>query len=675
VSVGLLVGNAVVHFGYSGGEFDAAGLIVLLGFATTSFVGALVASRARGSLIGWLMLASGLTGSLALVAQTWAEAHPPLPGRGWAALLAEVGFLGWLGLAALVLLRFPDGRLATARWRWVERLLLLSIALLAVGQALSPTLSDFPGIKNPIGIDAVRDTGLNEGGFIWLPFLAAMVVSALSPFVRYRRSTGEQREQLKWLALAATVFGIGFLLQAFAFDENPDDLVSSLLQIPFLVGFSFFPIAIGIAILRYRLFDIDLVISKALVVGALAAFITLVYVGFVVVAGSLLGRGDEGNVLLAVVATAVVAVAFQPVRSRMQRVANRLVYGERATPYEVLSELVERMSGAFAIEDLLPRTARALAEGTGANRADVWLRREGMLRVGASWPADAPDPVPLPLGSPGPPDATRFVEVRHHDEVLGALSVTKKPGDPLTPTEERLLSDLAAQEGLVLRNVGLTEELRARLNDLRAAQRRIVAAQTEERRRLERNLHDGAQQQLVALSVKERLAEGLIDRDPEKAKRMLAEVQADTHEALDNLRDLARGIYPTLLADRGLPPALEAQARKAPVPVTVVADGIGRYAHDVEAAVYFCCLEALQNVAKYAEASKATVRLVGEDGWLAFIVADDGVGFEPAEARTGTGLQGMADRLEALGGALEVLSKPQEGTTLTGRIPARSSRS
>ena len=150
--------------------------------------------------------------------------------------------------------------------------MLFSIAFLAVSQALSPTLSDFPGIQNPIGIEAVRETVFYEGGFMWLPFLAAMVVSALSPVVRYRRSTGVEREQLKWLALAATVFGIGFLLQPFAFDENPDDLVSSLLQIPFLLGFAFFPIAIGVAILRYRLFDIDLAIRKALVPGARRRF-------------------------------------------------------------------------------------------------------------------------------------------------------------------------------------------------------------------------------------------------------------------------------------------------------------------------------------------------------------------------------------------------------------------
>jgi signal transduction histidine kinase len=177
----------------------------------------------------------------------------------------------------------------------------------------------------------------------------------------------------------------------------------------------------------------------------------------------------------------------------------------------------------------------------------------------------------------------------------------------------------------------------------------------------------------VALAVKQRLAEGFVRRDPDRVAQMLAELQTDTVEALENLRDLARGIYPPLLADQGLKAALESQARKTPVAVTIETDGIDRYAQEIEAAAYFCCLEALQNVAKYAEASKATVRIVDEEGWLSFVVADDGAGFDPAETPLGTGLQGMADRVHALGGTLEVRSRPGEGTTLTGRIPIRSS--
>jgi signal transduction histidine kinase len=234
--------------------------------------------------------------------------------------------------------------------------------------------------------------------------------------------------------------------------------------------------------------------------------------------------------------------------------------------------------------------------------------------------------------------------------------------DPMTPAKERLIRDLAAQAGLVLRNAKLIE-------DLRASRQRLVAAQDQERRRIERNIHDGAQQQLVALAVKLKLADALVGRDEERAHAMLADLQVETNQTLEDLRDLARGIYPPLLADKGLAAALENQSRKSTVPVSVETDGIGRYPQEAEAAVYFSCLEALQNVAKYAGATKATVRLAQTNGSLTFEVSDDGIGFDPAAASRGSGLQGIADRLAALGGELEVRSAPGDGTTVAGRLP------
>jgi signal transduction histidine kinase len=254
------------------------------------------------------------------------------------------------------------------------------------------------------------------------------------------------------------------------------------------------------------------------------------------------------------------------------------------------------------------------------------------------------------------------VPVRHQGELLGALTLTKPPNETLTPTERKLVADLAAQAGLVLRNVRLIE-------DLRASRQRLVAAQDEERVRLERNLHDGAQQQLVALAVKQRLVESVLERDPAKARELMAELQAQTTEALETLRDLARGIYPPILADRGLEAAVEAQIRRAAVPIELEADVSKRYPREIEAAVYFSCLEALQNVAKYANASRTIVRLNDAPGWLTFTVADDGVGFDAARTSFGTGIMGIRDRVEALGGTLEVRSRPGGGTNLTGRLP------
>jgi signal transduction histidine kinase len=310
--------------------------------------------------------------------------------------------------------------------------------------------------------------------------------------------------------------------------------------------------------------------------------------------------------------------------------------------------------------------AQIVGQGTGAERASVWLRIGGGLRREATWPEPMPPAlVPAP-GDALPELGERAVEVRHRGELLGAIAVAMPPAEPLDPGKERLIRDLAAQAGLVLRNVRLIEELRA-------SRQRLVAAQDEERRKLERNLHDGAQQQLVALQVQLRLAEQLVGRDAEQQRELLGRLKEATGQALEDLRDLARGIYPPLLADRGLPAALEAQARRAPVPVEVEPDGVGRYERDVESAVYFCVLEALNNVAKYAEASRAVVRLSEAEGRVRFEVQDDGRGFDPDRAGYGTGLQGMADRLDAIGGRLEVDAAPGRGATVRGEIPIGSS--
>jgi len=435
------------------------------------------------------------------------------------------------------------------------------------------------------------------------------------------------------------------------------------------------PAAVAIAIFKYRLYDIDVVISRTLVYGALAGFITAVYVGIAVGIGTLVGSGGKPNLGLSILATAIVAVGFQPARERLQKVANRLVYGKRATPYEVLSQFSERVAESYASDDVLPRMARVLAEGTAAEVAEVWLRSGDALQRTAAFPLDSAMPSTVHLNGSaevGIETADRSVLVRHQGELLGALTVTKRRGESLTPIEIKLMDDLAHQAGLVLKNVGLTSDLQARLVDLRASRQRLVAAQDDERRRLERNLHDGAQQHLVALKVKLGLAEMVATRDPEKARAAIAELKQDADDALETLRDLARGIYPPLLADKGLSTALQAQARKATLPVTIEADGVGRYPQDTEAALYFCILEALQNIQKYAQASRAVVRLREEGGELSVEVADDGRGFDVSTTIRGNGLTNMEDRLDALGGTLQIMSRPGGGTTLRVILPAAS---
>jgi signal transduction histidine kinase len=322
------------------------------------------------------------------------------------------------------------------------------------------------------------------------------------------------------------------------------------------------------------------------------------------------------------------------------------------------------MSETYATDDVVGRTAQLLGTATGATNAVVWLRVGREIRPAGAWPTGETAGTPLALDGDDLPmlPADWAEPVHDRGELLGALAVTMPANDPIGPGRQRLVRDLADQAGLALRNVRLIEELRA-------SRQRLVAAQDEGRRRLERNIHDGVQQQLVALAVRLRLADTLVERDPARAREAIAALQDEANDALEDLRDLARGIYPPLLADRGLEAALAAQAKKGTTPATVEADGVARYAREIESTVYFCALEALNNVAKYADATAVLVRLEQRNGTLRFTVRDDGRGFDPRATVSGTGLQGMTDRLEAIGGSLRVDSAIGTGTTVTGVVP------
>jgi signal transduction histidine kinase len=618
-------------------------------------VGWVLACKRPGNRIGWLFLLAGLWDGLWAFSTAYAHhalvAVPGLMlvGRAFAWLSNWV-FVIAIALVAFVFVLFPDGQLRSSRWRPAAWFVGAAFTLAAVDMAVNATrvwarpftMFDQPGSA----FDLTAAVGL---------MVAALVVSVVAVVVRFARSAGEERLQLKWFA-AAAVLAVITLIPSLTTSSAAANAVNNL---AFLCLF----MAIGVAVLKYRLYEIDIVISKAVLYGSLAAFITAVYVGLVAGVGTLVG--DRRSPLLAALAAAVVAVAFAPVRGWAGRLANRVVYGRRATPYQVLSEFARRIGGAFASQDVLPQMARTVAAGTGAEQVVVWLRVGGELRAEASsgggWPAS---PVLVDgQALPALPDAGLSVPVVHQGVLLGAISVAMPKDEPLRPAGQQLVADVASQAGLVLANAGLIE-------DLRASRQRLVSAQDEARRRLERNLHDGAQQDLVALAIKLQLADGTVDEDPAQAKRLLGELKADTAGALANLRDLARGIYPPLLADLGLAAALAAQAAKSPLPVTVAAAGIGRYGQDTEAAVYFCCLEALQNAAKYARATEARICLHAQDGTLRFTVSDNGAGYDPARTAMGAGQRNMADRLAALGGHLDIESAPARGTTITGHLPA-----
>jgi signal transduction histidine kinase len=652
-------------------------------------LGTLIVRRA-GNVIGWFLL--GVGAGLAVMASASAYAilgitHPgTLPAPELVALLAEWIFVPLFAALGFMLLLFPSGTLPSRRWRPFAALALLVTALAMAGFVVHPRLIALPApgggsasllVANPLGINSLGPVlstvmigTLTSLGIAGTVLLAAAFVSLA---VRYRSGGREVRQQIKWIALAAVTGAVCQLaallgIAATGTWSNPVTTAALAAQ-PVVVLFGI-PAIITVAILKHGLYRIDVIINRAIRYGLLSAALTAIYVLIAVGIGTT--AGYAGGPLLNAAAALAVAVLFQPMRRRAQLLANRIVYGQRATPYQVLADFAQDMAGQLDADAALDRMASVLAGATGADRVEVWVRVGRRLRPQVTWPpGSAPPPVAQLTGAGDLPafDMTRAIAVRHGDELLGAITVQKPKTEPMSAAEDKLLTHLASQAGLVLRNARLTAELRASIDDLRTSRRRLVQAQDEERHRIERNLHDGAQQQLVALTVQLTLLEDAA-AEPGEVRQLAGELRAGLHAALDDLRALARGVYPPLLADQGLAAALRAQAGKAPLPVVVEVDGIGRYRRDAEAAAYFCILEALQNVAKYARASRAAVAVSCPDGHLEFSITDDGAGFDMAEATRGTGLQGMTDRLAAVGGTLHIRSRPGQGTTVSGTLPA-----
>jgi signal transduction histidine kinase len=674
-TVALLIGATVLLVGYTSSTDLDVGLLIAVvpGLVAISVVGGLIASR-RGNAVGWTLLAVAGFMALGVAGSAYLDAaiQNDFPLVDWAYWLAQWSFLGSLPLPIAVFFLFPTGTVTSPRWRWIWRTYLIAVAAITVSFALLPQESETDGVvvRNPIHADAIQTPIGVLAGIAGAWLLACAFLSLASIVVRYRGAEGEERQQIRWLAAVGAIAFAGMVLQtvlgiSFENTHSIGATVANAVQVITVGVLSFgIPAACAVAIFKYHLYDLNVVVRKTVVVTAMAIALTGVYL-LVALAVPVLIRGVGGGFdLFPLIGAAVVALAFDPIRRRARRLADRFVYGDRASPYEVLTGFGEHLGESYSLEDVLPRMAAVLAKGTGASTVRIWLRVGTSLRPEAAWPPEARPAATLQMASDDLPtfDGASAVPVRQQGDLLGAITAEFPPNDPADPAKEQLIRDLASQAGLVLRNVGLIQELRA-------SRQRLVAAQDEERRKLERNIHDGAQQQLVALTVKLRILGQLAGSDAQKAEALATQLQAEATEALGNLRDLARGIYPPLLADRGLAAALEAQARKAAVPTTVEADGSGRYSQDVEATVYFSVLEALQNVAKYADASSATVNLAHTGGSLTFSVTDDGHGFDPAATGYGTGLQGMADRLDAIGGTLDVRSSPGGGTTIAGHVP------
>jgi signal transduction histidine kinase len=421
--------------------------------------------------------------------------------------------------------------------------------------------------------------------------------------------------------------------------------------------------------MRVRNWARDRRASIVVTVGTLLA-VAAVYVVVVLGGGALIGQTDSPNVGLSVLATALVALGLEPFRSFLQaRVRERLEHG-RQSPYDVLSGFTESLAepgDQSDSGDLPTRLARHLVTGTGASWAEVWLMVGGVAECAAVWPDGVSD-----HDGPG----VRARDVVLDGERLGTLRVRARDDAPFGPVEERLFADLAAQSGMVLHRARLraalahrATDLALRADELQESRRRLVDAHDGERRRLERDIHDGAQQHLVALVVNLRLAQTLAEKAPDRARAVLTEQVDAVDAAIATLVDLSQGLYPPALAEHGVGAALRGALAGTTVPIRVDDHGLGRLPEEIEAALYFCAVEAVQNAVKHAGASAITVTLSSDGTQVQLEVRDDGSGFEAAPDSAGHGLGNMRDRIDAVSGRLTLHSDPGRGATVRATVP------
>jgi len=578
-----------------------------------------------------------------------------------------------------LLLSLPDGRLRS-RGRLVCVLTAYGTAL-AVGGALAAAGQELPA---------------------WLAVLIwalALLVAFPAARNRYDHAAARDRERMQWAAIGA-VIGCGLALAVTVLNllvswPAPAAPVAEGLMV-------FFPLGITAGDVPRLGSHGGRLLVQVLAIAGFAATVSVIYLVVILGLGGTPSDSADRRLLgLSMVAAAVAAVTFAPARERLTDWANRQVFGARQAPDEVLRTFGARMTRAIAMDELLLQLAESLRKTMALASAEVYTGLGDVLERTAAVPdtgarslliGDRERPVIARAGVSGPAWASvwlpalltdaatgplRVAPVSHAGDLLG-LIVVRRPatGDPFSAEDDRVLTELARQVGLALHNARLDtalattlDELRKQADELRRSRARIVASADAERRRVERDLHDGAQQHLVALAVNLRLTRDLVTDDPETAGLMIDQLADEVKATIQELRDLAHGIYPPLLADSGLGEALRAAGRRSPLPVTVSAAGLGRYGLEIESAVYFCCLEALQNAAKHASGAQVEVRLWEESGGLLFGVSDDGPGFDAARAHAGHGYMNMADRLGAIGGTVRWDSTPGQGTRISGSVP------
>jgi signal transduction histidine kinase len=649
-------------------------MLVFVPFLAFPIVGALIASRRPENPIGWICLADGLLWMLFDLIDHYSALGLARPGSvPFPVALAALNRWLWVPAVGLLgtylILLFPDGKLPSRRWRPLAWLSGAVIVLLSIAEGLAPgPLQGLGGVRNPFGLEG--QPWVADAVGVVVPLLPLCILaSALSLVLRFRRSGGEVRQQINWIAFAASFVGLAYLaiMSAGMVGSLMFGLETSgtggtlpfwldLLEYVAVLSFAGVPVAVGFAVLRYRLYDIDLLINRTLVYGTLTACVVGIYVLVVGYLGALFSTG--GNLANSLVATGIVAVLFAPLRDRLQRGVNRLMYGERDDPYSVLSRLGQRLEATLEPHAVLPAVAETVAHALKLPHVAIELKRGEEYEAVAEYGRPAGEPLRLPLV--------------YGTETVGRIVLSpRNPGESFGPADHRLLEDLARQAGVAAHAVRLTD-------DLQRSRERLITAREEERRRLRRNLHDGLGPALSSAMLKLGATRRMLPSGS-PAEDLIAEVRDDLRATVADVRGLVYDLRPPALDQLGLVPAIRDYAEQCAsededgMRITVDApEELPPLPAAVEVAAYYIAREAITNTARHARARSCRVHLTLQDGpervELRLEITDDGVGL-PAERHAGVGLSSMRERAEELGGKFSVKSSPEGGTRVVARLP------
>lgn len=620
-------------------------------------VGALVASRHPRNPIGWMFCATGFLSAVNMLSAGYALYAPGAAVARW--LTIWIWLPNVLLPITFLLLLFPDGKLLSPRWRPIAIAAGVGIVVLTLSVALHPGPLEIIGMKepNPLGLAGGAEI-INLLMAVAVPFLLIGIFGSIaSVVVRFRNARGIERAQLKWLAFAGIVVIVANLLGGIPWLIWGDSPVTQELYI-IITDITIVNIvaAAGVAILRYRLWDVHILINRTLVYGALTALVVAIYVVIVGTVGVLLQTG--GSTLISLLGTGIVALSFQPLRERLQHGVNRLMYGERDDPYVVLGRLSQRLEMVSASQSVLPTIAETVADAFKLPYAAIALKEGTQFIIAAQY-------VRSPAFSPAD-CAVEILPLVYQLETIGQMILAPRaPGEPFSPPDRRLLESIARQAGVAAYNVRLTQ-------DLQRSRERLVTTREEERRRLRRDLHDELGPIIAAMSFKLDVIHNLAEHDASTVRKTAAELKAQMQDVLADIRRIAYDLRPPALDELGLVGALKEhiashnqvqglqitlEAPETPPPLPAA----------VEVAAYRIALEAITNVSRHAKARHCSVRL-SLLGDLCLEVIDDGRGL-PAEVRAGVGLISMRERAEELGGTCRTEALPQGGTEVMVYLP------